>query len=1057
MPFEDFLALGQGLAFSQALRDGADLAVAAAADRTLLHRRLLEFVGRPEVKEALWLASPDFYGSLSLWKREPESAKGEKLERALYRYVARMTSRPTPFGLFAGCSVGKIGSETSLEIEPRTEYWRRSRLDMEYLCNLAEKISSDSTRQRQLRFRTNTSLYLAGSRYHHAQSYLSNDFRCYRLIATEPTTYLTATLERAVSGATAGDLASALVGDDPEISMQDAEDYIRQLIESQMLIPELMPPITGPDPLEDMLAQLEQAGESTLRATLETVSRHLHQLDKYGLGNEVEEYQQIVQTVSQLPCEYKLDHLVQVDMMKKASRLILDERVIRDILRGVEILHSLDACVPADRFEEFKRDFHERYQDQEIPLVLVLDDEVGIGFERKDNPDTSPESLLEDIEFSGGNDDSMVSARKSEFILLRKVEELAQARESTLELDAKLLESLRARNPLPLPDAFAAMIQILGQSGEGDKVRFYLHSAGGPSGALLLGRFCPADEQLTACVKQHIQAEEESRPNADVIYAEILHLPEGRIGNVVCRPTLRAYEIPFLAASRAPLDQQIPITDLIISVRNGRVVLRSQRLGREVVPRLTSAHGYGHGRNLKLYKFLCLLQTQGISGALSWNWGILEEASFLPRVTLGNIVLAPARWRMDKKTIEECAREAGAKRLRRIAEWRSSKQMPRFVLLAEADNQLLIDFENVLSLEMLIEYIKSRESVQLTELLADPEKLAAHSPEGGFTHELVVPFVRRKQSVTAGQAYPGLTQAAVVGANSHDRNFLPGSEWLFVKIYTSPSQVDRLLVDHVRPLVAKLLTSGVADRWFFIRYGDPHWHLRLRFHGDPKTLPVEVLPALWEDMETLQQKGKLWRMQLDTYEREVERYGGLTGMRITEKLFQYDSEFILELLAICDQPGGKIRWHLAFTAVDCLLEGLGLEMGMRRQIVNNLGLGQEKNFGVKQAYKKQVSEKYRKERPTLETLLEHKADFRDFPSAVQTALSRFAGQMKMIRLELEHATQAGDLNKTVEDLAASYVHMQLNRIFRSAANAQEMVLYDFLARTYDSRIARAKH
>jgi hypothetical protein len=34
--------------------------------------------------------------------------------------------------------------------------------------------------------------------------------------------------------------------------------------------------------------------------------------------------------------------------------------------------------------------------------------------------------------------------------------------------------------------------------------------------------------------------------------------------------------------------------------------------------------------------------------------------------------------------------------------------------------------------------------------------------------------------------------------------------------------------------------------------------------------------------------------------------------------------------------------------------------------------------------------------------------------------------------------------------------MHLNRMFRSAANAQEMVLYDFLARTYDSKMARDK-
>jgi lantibiotic biosynthesis protein len=64
--------------------------------------------------------------------------------------------------------------------------------------------------------------------------------------------------------------------------------------------------------------------------------------------------------------------------------------------------------------------------------------------------------------------------------------------------------------------------------------------------------------------------------------------------------------------------------------------------------------------------------------------------------------------------------------------------------------------------------------------------------------------------------------------------------------------------------------------------------------------------------------------------------------------------------------------------------------------------------------------------------------------------------LQTIRAELEGLRQSGELNKTIPELAGSYVHMHLNRMFRSAANAQEMVLYDFLARGYESKIARAK-
>src|SRR6185503_4797375 len=107
-----------------------------------------------------------------------------------------------------------------------------------------------------------------------------------------------------------------------------------------------------------------------------------------------------------------------------------------------------------------------------------------------------------------------------------------------------------------------------------------------------------------------------------------VHLPQGRTGNVLSRPVLRDYEIPFLGRSGAPPENQIPLTDLQVTVTEQRIVLRSERLGREVIPRLTSAHNFTFG--LGIYRFLCGLQGQDVIVGLAWNWGALEAAAFLP-------------------------------------------------------------------------------------------------------------------------------------------------------------------------------------------------------------------------------------------------------------------------------------------------------------------------------------------------------------------------------------------------------------------------------------------
>jgi thiopeptide-type bacteriocin biosynthesis protein len=1053
LPFEEFLALSERTRLPAALCGHGDVAAAIAADRLLIRERLRQLAERPEVREALWIASPEFAEALAVWKREPETEKGQKIEQSLYRYVARMTSRATPFGLFAGCSVGTIGGQTCLALGPRGEYSRRSRLDMEYLCNLAEKITADPALQSNLLFRPNTSLYLAAGRYHHVQGYFIDEARSYRLVATESTPYLDATLQRAGGGATPAALASALVDNDPEILLEEALAYVGQLIESQLLVSELTPPITGPEPVNDMIAQLNMAGASSVAAALSGIANRLRQLDQAEPGNDLEQYHQLVKTVAELPAAYKVDHLVQVDMMKPAPQASLDQRLVSEILRGVETLYSIHSGSQQDYFTRFKQDFTERYQNQRVPLAWALDDEVGIGFEKSDGVSSMAEPLLEGLELMPEAEETQARNRKGETALLRRLEELARSGKTELELDPALLKELRAEAAAPLPDAFSVM-GIVGSGGEG-KPSFHLQSVTGPSGAILLGRFCHADPELNTRVQEHLHAEENLRSPQEVVFAEVAHLPEGRIGNVLFRPALRNYEIPFLATSRLPADQQIPITDLTVSVENDQVVLRSRRLGRRVLPRLTSAHGYFHGRNLKLYKFLCLLQSQGVTGGLSWNWGTLDQASFLPRVTWGKLVFSLARWKVEKNAMEQWARLRGPERILAVHQWREQMSIPRFVFLTESDNQLLIDFDNVLSVDAFVEYGKKRSGVRLVEMFAGPDELAVRGPEGTFAHEVIVPFVR--SGPVPEQAVSRPPASVAIQATAEERNFLPGSEWLYAKIYGSPSHLDRLLLESIKPLAEEALAAGDADGWFFLRYGDPNWHLRLRFHGDPQRLSAAIIPGIWQAMRQQASQEKIWRVQIDTYEREIERYGGLAGVRIAEQFFQFDSELVLELLSsISHVLGSKSRWHLAVVSVDRLLSGLGFDTAARQQLINSMGKFQEKRFSINDRYRKLLSEKFRKERLGIEELLEGSAALHHFPPAVSASLSAYEQKVKIIREKLDQALHAGQLTVPIAELASSYVHMHLNRMFRSAANAQELVLYDFLARTYDSRLAKEK-
>src|SRR5262249_41692488 len=275
--------------------------------------------------------------------------------------------------------------------------------------------------------------------------------------------------------------------------------------------------------------------------------------------------------------------------------------------------------------------------------------------------------------------------------------------------------------------------------------------------------------------------------------------------------------------------------------------------------------------------------------------------------------LSRARWMMYQDEAKRLGQGSGNARFRAVKRWRADRRLPRWIALADADNELPIDLNNVLAVDTFVELVKGREQVTLVELFPGPDQLLARGPDGRFAHELVVPFVRKEGARREEEANQrqGFHPSSFVLHPSEPRTFPPGSEWLYVKLYTGPATMDRLLRDVIQPLVDRVLRTGAADRWFFIRYGDPHWHLRLRFRGAPSRLSGEVLPALQAATTPLLADGLLSRVQLDTYEREVERYGGPEGMVLAEQLFQADSEAVLALAHLFpEDTRGDLRWRL---------------------------------------------------------------------------------------------------------------------------------------------------
>jgi thiopeptide-type bacteriocin biosynthesis protein len=402
---------------------------------------------------------------------------------------------------------------------------------------------------------------------------------------------------------------------------------------------------------------------------------------------------------------------------------------------------------------------------------------------------------------------------------------------------------------------------------------------------------------------------------------------------------------------------------------------------------------------------------------------------------------------VSREEIRTFAELSGAQGYRQIQAWREQRRIPRWVVVSDDDNELLVDFGNVLSVETFVDLVRNRPVALLKEVFPDPTEQVVEGPEGRFCHELIVPFTRR----------PATRQGLARGSHSPvpRRVHSPGSNWLYLKLYCGDATADRLLRDLLVPVVEKALGASAVDRWFFIRYADPHPHLRVRFRGRASFLVGEFLPEFCRRSEPFERTGELSRLQVDTYEPELERYGGVEALDASERIFQADSEAVLRIVTtLAGDEGLRARWHLALRGMDLLLDGFGFVLDEKAALSAGARDSFAKEFSVGAEFEHQLGQKFRGERTTLERLLVREDDDRSELSPGLGYLRARSDEVARAATVLRTLACAGKLTAAIESIAVSHLHMHANRLLRSAHRAQELVLYDFLGRLYRSQLAQ---
>lgn len=1011
--------------FSYVLLRSPIASIAAAYDETQKMPGLFD--------EGLYLSSPTLHTERQ--RLDALSPKDrEKADLAVAKYRIRASSRCTPFATLAGSLLVPItdGASGIVLGEPE-QHVKRLRVDMNYLSGIIAALVKDPGLRTRMQFFVNNSLYETPDAFRYAEYVLRDDVRNYDLTSVESALYLRSVLERAATGATMHTL-SALLEASEGVSPEEALAFIASLIDAQILVSELEPCITGADPLERLVEQLRPWPEAA------TPLRGLE--DSLRLIRAAGRYQAIEQALaSAAGPSASTKNALQVDLYLHASERHISEASIRTVVDQVEELHALGRPLTGGELEDFARKFTQRFDQAEVPLAIALDAELGIPYGNGGQPAAGGE-WVDALTLDGAAEDQRFIFDYIQQFVLRKYDDYLRRQQAHITISEDELKTLRSKmTGLVFPTSLYVMGSLLG---EGDRLLFDLTGVGGPSAGNLLGRFTHGDPAIRDFTTALLRQEEEAHPEA--LFAEIVHLPQARTGNVLLRPLLRTYEIPYVGLSGAAPDHQLPLEDLLVYVRHGEVILRSKKHDRRVLPRLTTAHNYLH-QSLPVYRLLCDLQNQGLAQPCVWDWGSLSSLARLPRVVYKNIVLQKARWTVEEKEGKDLPlllRTSG---------------LPQQVVYADQDNKLLIDFAQPVGAALFHHYLKRKGTLVLEEFLPTKEHCIVRDAAGApFLNEVIIPLRRergapapplaRAGSLSHAGNPPGAGMAPDAGIAAR-RTFSPYSEWLYCKVYCGPKTAEHLLKTVIRDFVDEGIGSALFERFFFIRYKDDAHHLRVRFYNADLDKQLAVYKAFLQTLQPFIDTGLVARVAVDTYEREIERYGA-DMIDAAETLFFHDSIAVLRFIRLLEgEDMEQYRLLFALRGIDTLMDDFGFSPEDKAAFSKQLQAQFFTEFGGKLSLQRQLNEQYRKYQKAI---FSHMDPANDPANGIEEGVGIFqersAGNARVLA-SFPGALPAG--------FPEGQVHMFMNRLFPARQRTHELVVYHFLDKYYASRRAMGSH
>ncbi|AZQ63750.1 hypothetical protein EI427_16415 [Flammeovirga pectinis] len=994
---------------------------------------LLKFIENNFFLEAIYIASPILYEEIvKLKKGILNETKRDQVLNSLYRYAIRMNSRSTPFGLFSTVSIANWSKETLTPFLPNN-FYRHTRIDMNLLVVLVEELEKVPEIREQLIYYPNNSIYEKNNEFRYIEyHYNSDNIKKFKMSSVAINSYLHEIYCLAKGGITITKLAERITDDNLTIDV--ANDLIALMIESQVLVSEFIPRLTSNDTyLNQVINIVEQITKKSDSLNVELVLQKLKKIqEKLNIldlhpENSVDIYKNIINDLYEfIP---KIDHskVFHVDGFRKSVSSVLSsyKSKISEIINVILAINK-NSVKTNKNIENFRYKFIERYDSQAIPLVDALDEDFGIGYPI--NVLSRTNTLIEKLHFNGEKQRTIdINLNVREKWLLDVLNVIESKGSDQINLEDYIKESdLKQINTYDMPPSFCFMFRLFN-----DNILF--ESTFGTSAASMMSRFSYGNQDVKRATHQIVEKEEKLLKEG-AIMVDIVHMPDNRMANVIAHPLFRKYEMPYLGGGAVNNQNTINIEDIFIKVINNKIVLFSKKLNKIIIPTKTNVHNH-FNMSLPLYQFWGDLSSDYFNKDIEFHWGNINAMrTYLPRVLFKGSIIMPATWNLRTEELINLSKLNDDELLIKINGLQKTLNLPQRILFSEFDNELVVDFSDIRSIRIWLHLVKHKQIITVKEFL--------WGNKGEFLNQYVANI--SSQEIKDYSFCLNEFESSIGTSQVIQRDYSPGDKWLYYKIYCNMISFDEVLIDIISPLLTSFIKKGYIKSFFFIKYYDTDYHIRLRLELIDNSFYGEMIELFHNELQKSTKKSLIHDLQIATYQREVERYGSIS-MEICENYFYIDSFFCIHLLKKLEKiKKNKLKSLVGLVLINKTLEGFKFTLDDKINYVNTAKTRYQTEFNVDKNTFSSLNQNYRKDKDLVFEVLSENFAINQLDNIID---------QKEIKLQpiidsLLNLEKNNKLEVSKFQLISSLIHMTLNRFISQDERIQEYILYEYLFKYY---------